>query len=150
MKKSLLTAILVFVSNVGCGPTMDVRIPDDENRYMEIAKDQGWLESYKKGVEIRQKLAALRPQDQEKADIAIYRGERVAFVGGGAPPGSTNDLMTSGGFYLRVVNKEGKDLRPQSVVWEVLVCGNILQVLPANKIIVIEVAEKDWIVLATG
>jgi hypothetical protein len=74
----------------------------------------------------------------------------VAFVGGGAPPGGTNDLITEGGFYLRVVNKQGKDLRPHSVWWEVMVCGEILQVLPENKLIVLEVDEKDWVVLQTG
>jgi hypothetical protein len=59
-------------------------------------------------------------------------------------------LVTEHGFYLRVVNKEGKDLRPHSVWWEVLVCGKILQVLPENKIIVIEVDESGWLVLQTG
>ena len=68
----------------------------------------------------------------------------------GAPPGATNDILTTDGYYLRIVTKGGKDLRPKSVWWEALVCGKVLQVLPENKIIVLEVAEKDWIVGDTG
>jgi hypothetical protein len=54
----------------------------------------------------------------------------------------SNDLITEGGFYLRVVNKNGKDLRPMAIWWEAFICGEV--------IIVIEVNEKDWIVLDTG
>jgi hypothetical protein len=31
-----------------------------------------------------------------------------------------------------------------------MVCGEILQVLPENKLIVLEVDEKDWFILETG
>ena len=74
----------------------------------------------------------------------------MAFVGGVAPPGGSNDLLTSGGVYLRIVTHGNKDLRPQAVWWEVIVRGEIQQVLLENKIIVIEVAEKDWTILQTG
>jgi len=96
-----------------------------------------------------QKLAAKSPEESQKVEINAYRGERVAFAGVGAPGGS-NDLVTEHGFYLRVVNRSGKDLRPQSVWWEVMICGKILQVLPENKIIVIEVEDKNWKIIQTG
>jgi len=79
--------------------------------------------------------------------ISDYRGERVAFAGGAA--GALNDLITENGIFLRVVNPEGKDLRPHSVLWEVMICGKILNIYPKNKILVIEVMEKDWQVLQT-
>jgi hypothetical protein len=89
-------------------------------------------------------------KDPKKIDIAAYRGVRVAFVGAGAAPGASNDLVIGGQCYLRVVNKEGKDLRPRSLWWEVLVQGVVMQVIPENRIVVIDVSEKDWIVLETG
>ena len=118
--------------------------------YEAMAKSYGWSTNLSRGKEIVQELAALSPEGLEKVDITAYRGERVAFVGGGAPPGGSNDLVTEHGFYLRVVNKSGKDLRPHSVWWEVMICGKILQVLPKNKIIVIELDEKDWKIIQTG
>ena len=122
---------------------------EEPNRYAKLLESHGWLENYKRGAKILQELSALDPNGREKLGIAAYRRERVAFVGGGAPPGGTNDVITESGFYLRVVNKKGVDLRPQSTLWEVLVCGEIWQVLPENRIIVLEVDEKDWIVLQT-
>lgn len=143
MHKILLISALVLGSGVACQQS------DSPRRNERIAEESGWLANYKRGREIIQELAALGPSGQ-KIQIAAYRQERVAFVGGGAPPGATNDLIIGGGFYLRVVNKAGKDLRPQAVWWEVMVCGEILQVLPENKIIVLQVEEKDWIILQTG
>ena len=123
---------------------------DQENSYAKAAEQGGWLANYKRGKEMLQQLSALSPEDRKKLDIAAYRGERVALVGAAAPPGVSNDLLTADGFYLRVVNKDGKDLRPHAVWWEVLLCGKVLQVLPENKIIVLEVSERDWLVLETG
>src|SRR5262249_17835026 len=94
-----------------------------EKRCIRAAQEQGWLQYYKRGGAILKKLSSLGPEDQKKLSSGAYRGERVAFVGGGAPPGGTNDLITGEGFYLRIVNKEGKDLRPHAVWWEILVCG---------------------------
>jgi len=65
-------------------------------------------------------------------------------------PGATHDVLTPDGFYLRILNKESQDLRPTSVWWTVLCRGEVLQVLPEHKLIVIEVSTKDWIVLDTG
>jgi hypothetical protein len=73
----------------------------------------------------------------------------VALSGVGAPPGASNDLLTAEGFYLRILTKKPKDLRPRAAAWRVLVCGKVVQVLPQNKIIVIEVRTSDWIVLET-
>jgi len=115
-------------------------------QYRPFAEGKGWLDSYKRGHEILLELSRLSPEQHEKVDIAKYRGERIAVVGGSAPPGATNDLVTDGGFYLRVVNPKGKDLRPPSP-GSVLIRGTILQVLPKNKIIVIKVSNKDWEVL---
>ncbi|MFO0808266.1 MAG: hypothetical protein U0746_06560 [Gemmataceae bacterium] len=57
--------------------------------------------------------------------------------------------MTPDGFYLRIVTKDATDLRPIAVRWSVLLCGEVQQVLPENKIIVVEVNPSDWFVLDT-
>jgi hypothetical protein len=106
-------------------------------------------ERLKRGQEIVGTLSALNPKQADEFDVTSFGKEIVEFVGGGAPPGATNDLLIEGGYYLRVVNPQNKDLRPHSVLWEVHVRGKILHVFPKNKIIVIEVQEKDWNVLQT-
>jgi hypothetical protein len=111
-----------------------------------IAKSHGWLAYLKRGHEIIHELTALSPKKLADLKISAYRGEQVAFLGSTAPSGGTNDLVTESGFYLRVVNPAGKDLRPQAVGWMAMVFGKIEQVLPQNKIIVIEVDENDWVV----
>ena len=120
------------------------------SRYEAMANEFGWTTNLNRGREISKKIASLTQDERKKLDISAYRGERVAFGGVAAPPGGSNDLLTSDGFYLRVVNRAGKDLRPPSFWWEVMVCGKISQVLPENKLIVIEVDEEDWKIIQTG
>ena len=71
-------------------------------------------------------------------------GKQIALVGGAASPGSSNDLMAREGVYVRIITTPPRDLRPHSAVWEVAVIGTIQGFIPANRIIVIEVAKKDW------
>jgi hypothetical protein len=74
-----------------------------------------------------------------------YRGEQVAFAGATAPPG-TEDLLTEGGFYLRVLYPKGKEPAPRNYIWhEIMVRGTILRVYPANSLIVIQVDEEQFI-----
>jgi hypothetical protein len=160
---NLVTAVLtpmILGSVVGCVSTRAERRPDERSLggppsawgppwHQSTAEQHGWLRNYERGVEILRSLSALDRESAKRIEISAYRGERVAFAGGAAPPGGTNDLVTEGGFYLRVVNKGGKDLRPLAVSWEVLVFGEVLQVLPQNRIIVIEVNDEDWIILQT-
>ena len=113
-----------------------------------MAETYGWKSELERGHHIVESLAALSGKEKN-IEFTGYRGERVAFVGGGAP-GGMNDLLIEGGFYLRVVNPHGKDLRPQAVWWNAIVCGTIIQVFPENKIIVITVDEKNWRTLDTG
>ena len=128
-------------------PTQD----DDEKANTRVAEQKGWLDDYKKGRDILLKLTCLSSEEQASLDITAYRESQIAIVAASAPPGATNDLVTKSGFYLRVVNPEGKDLRAPHCAWEeVLVRGTVLQVLPRNKIIVIRVLEKDWVVMQTG
>jgi hypothetical protein len=110
----------------------------------------GWNAEFKRGEEIVQALRSLDAEQRATFDTTTYRDEEVAFIGVAAPPGGTNDLLTMGGFYLRVVNKEGKDLRPHAVWWEVMIRGTIMEVLPQQQTIVIEVAQKDWHIIQTG
>lgn len=113
-----------------------------------IATDLGWSENLKRGKTIMQELSS--PDKKKKFNVDAFRGEKVAFVAGTAPPGATNDLVTNDGFYLRIVNDNGKDWRPNSVSWGVIVYGEISQVFPENKIIVIKVhRKKDWYVFMT-
>ena len=89
-------------------------------------------------------LSSLSEEDSDNLDVSAFRGLRVAFQGTGAPPGATNDLITSEGFYIRVVNPAGRDLRPHCVSWSVWVSGIVMQVFAMNKLIVLEVSEQDW------
>ena len=113
----------------------------------QIASGLGWLEQYENGQRILTQLSALTAEEAKVLPVDSYRGEKVTLGGGGAPPGSTNDLITPDGYYVRVVNVENKDLRPQAVAWSVIVLGEIRQVLPHNRIIVIDVDEKNYQVL---
>lgn len=116
----------------------------------EVAKARAWFPYLNRGREIANEIARLTPEKLPEVKVSAYRGERVAFMGVTALPGASNDLLTKDGLYLRVVNPAGKDLRPRSLWWEVMVCGKILQVLPRNKVIVIEVKEEDWQIVQTG
>ncbi len=110
-----------------------------------IAVSRGWLADYTRGREIIHELSAVSPERREKLWTDKYRGEKVAFVGATAPPG-TEDLLTEGGFYLRVLYPEGKEPAPRSYAWhEVMVRGTILRVYPANSLIVMQVDEEQLI-----
>jgi hypothetical protein len=111
--------------------------------------EHGWREDFEKGAEMVRKLSALKEKDKKYSNNALFRGLRVAFFGYGAPPGATNDLLTPEGYYLRILNKKPKDLRPMAAVWTVLVCGRVCQVFPENRLILLEVNEEDWIILDT-
>jgi hypothetical protein len=145
---ALLSTTFVFTS--ACCSVAQTSQTNSAGVYEAFAKEFGWLTSFNHGMAILHEIASATAKEK-KFDVDAFRGEKVAFRGVTAPPGSTNDLIGDGGFYLRVVNPQGKDLRPKNVKWaEVMICGKILQVLPENKIIVIEVDEKDLKVLQTG
>jgi hypothetical protein len=116
---------------------------------MKAVDALGWKDEFKKGREIMRVLANLRAEKNKTDDVTAFRGTRVAFFGAAAPPGATTDLITEEGFYLRILIKHSKDLRPQATSWTVLVCGNVSQVLSQNRTIVIDAKEKDWVVLDT-
>src|SRR5258706_13193233 len=101
--------------------SLSIAAESSEQRYPQLR------ESLKRGRDIVEKLSALTPKQIHEFNATAYRDEMVEFVGGGAPPGATNDLLIDGGYYLRVVNSQNKDLRPHSVLWEVHVRGKILQ-----------------------
>src|SRR5262245_1847645 len=163
MRTTTLVAMIAVIMTAGCGrvPTKPATTKSEDSKaataltpeqqgYLKIAEHFGCLAEYNRGTELIQKLSALGPEARAKADFSAYRGQKVAILGGGPTSGGTNDLLTEGGCYLRVVNKPGKDLRPMSIWWGVLVRGDISQVFPEDRIIVIEVQEKDWVVLETG
>lgn len=125
------------------GDVLDTAIKSPAARY-------GWLDNFNNGQAILQSLSDLNGQQMKDFDIATHRGKMVAFVAAAAPPGATNDLVVEGGYYLRVVNADGKDWRPHAAAWTVLVNGTILQVLPENKIVVVQVEKPEhWVVLDT-
>lgn len=116
--------------------------------FVEVAVARGWLTNYTRGREIIRELSALTPEQGRKLKVNTYRGEKVAFVGVDAPPG-VGDRHTENGFYLRLFYRKGKELPRRSYIWsESMLRGTILQVLPANKIIVIEVDEEQ--IIQTG
>lgn len=114
------------------------------NSAKEPFETLGWRDDYQRGLKFVDELLGLSPDDLKKAAFNAYRGMKVAFEAWGAPPGGTNDLVTKDGFYIRVVAKQNKDLRPTFAGSEVAIRGEILQVFTENKIIVLEVDEKDW------
>ncbi len=138
MHKVLVTMARVLSWLMWCQPSGREDKPKEASPYAKILEEEGWLRYFKRGATIIDELSTVRPDGARKLDITAYRGERVAYVGGGAPPGSSNDLIMDNGFYLRIVNTQGKDLRPRSVLWEILVCGEVLQVFAENKLIVLE------------
>jgi hypothetical protein len=145
MKISKIITLILIVAPVFLHA--DERKGDDA--YAKIVATKGWTRDYNNGQRILKELSV---KVNEKKEIAItaYRGEKVSFVGGGAPPGATNDLLIHKDFYLRVVVPDGKDLRPHSAWWEVLIRGEILQVDLKNKIIVIKISSADWETIQTG
>jgi hypothetical protein len=147
----LLTLFLIFLALApACSSVAQTARTNSTNAYEGFAKRFGWLTNFNRGQAILREIVSTAGK-AKSFDVTAYRGENVAFTGAGAPPGGTDDLITDAGFYLRVINPAGKDLRPKNVMWaEVMICGKILQVFPENKIIVIEVDEKDLKVLQTG
>jgi hypothetical protein len=113
--------------------------------YESIAVARGWVTNYMRGREIIRELSAVSPERREKPWTDKYRGEKVAFAGATAPPG-TEDLLTEGGFYLRVLYPKGKEAASRNYFWhEIMVNGTILRVYPANSLIVIQVDEEQLI-----
>ena len=93
-------------------------------------------------------LSALSPEQRQKIKVGAYRGEKVAVVGIDAPPG-IGDRRTEDGLYLRVLYRKGKEPPVRDYIWsESMLRGTILQVLPENKIIVIEIDEEQ--IIQTG
>ena len=85
------------------------------------------------------------PFDEKK-----FLGKEVVLLGGCVPPGSLPDLKTYGGVYIRISSKEDTDLRPHAVTWTSLVVGKVIAIHPENRIVVLEISDKDcYIVLLT-
>jgi hypothetical protein len=149
MRHSLL-AVLVITSTAVVGASIVCGRGDEKNCVcLALVKKLGWKEEFNMGNDIIRNLSTLGDEQKKQFNVRSFRGRRAAFCGSGAPPGATNDLMTSEGFYLRIISRESRDLRPTAAAWNVIICGNVMQVFPENKIIVIEVRSTDWIVLDT-
>ncbi len=150
MKRSIIAALaIILAGHVSSGETITNAMESATDRDLRIAQHIGWQTEYLRGAEILNNLTSAS-KDKKILAVDAFRGETVAIMGAGAPPGGSNDLLTSDGYYLRVVTPGGEDLRPQSVWWEVLVRGVIQQVLLENKIIVIEVEKEGWQIIQTG
>jgi len=156
MALRVLTTTLL-VASAGCSlrsskPTEESapKAEDADHRHLALAEVWGWKSEYTRGQAMICTMEGLRPEEREHYDITAFRGESVAFFGWIAPSGGTNDLLTRNGYLLRIVNVDNKDLRPQAAWWTVMVRGKVQQVLPANRIIVLEVDEGDWRILQTG
>jgi hypothetical protein len=145
-----IVMVLMGLCCASCRTTHTTPLEEAKDVEEELAKTRGWFANLRLGREIVQELTKLSPEKLARVKVSAYRGERVAFMGVAALPGASNDLFIRNGYYLRVLNPAGKDLRPRSVWWEVMVCGRVLQVLPKNKIIVIQVNEEDWQIFQTG
>ena len=153
----ILVVVAALLGCCGCStapedngtPSESSAESEASDEYTAFVEAQGWRKEFKRGRLMVRELTRLDPKGRRNYDVAALRGQLVAFVAAAAPPGGTNDLVTGGGFYLRVVNPQKKDLRPHAVSWSAIVRGKILQVLPENNIIVLEVETEDWITLDT-
>jgi hypothetical protein len=142
---TLVASVIISAGALGC-----TRTANEGKGYLAVVEQHGWSDDFRRGEDLLRLLSTLSTEKKTTFDISAFRGLHVAFYGAGAPPGATHDILTPDGFYLRILNKESQDLRPTSVWWTVLCRGEVLQVLPEHKLIVIEVSTKDWIVLDTG
>jgi hypothetical protein len=139
--------LYVFLVGVGlcctsCQTTRNSNENDEARSGEQFAEAFGWVTNYTRGQEIIREISALSPEQARQLKFDAYRGENVAFMTGDALPG-IGDRVTDRGFYLRVIYQKGKNPGPRPYVWSTsMVRGKILQVLPANKIIVIEVNEE--------
>jgi len=150
MKRTIIVSLAILLaSHVAFGETMTNATESTTDPTLRFVQHFGWVAEHSRGTEILKSLTAAS-KEQQKLAIDAFRGEKVAFIGVGAPAGGSNDLLIPDGFYLRVITPGGEDLRPQSVWWEVLVQGVIQQVLLENKIIVIEVNKEGWQIRQTG
>lgn len=149
---SLKQSILLLVATLALFTTWAVGAQNGPKKtndfYDGVAAQLRWVTNYTRGREIIRELSALSPDQGRKLKVDAYRGEKVALVGVDAPPG-VGDRQTEHGFYLRVLYRKGKEPPQRRYIWsESMLRGTILQVLPANKIIVIEVDEEQ--ILQTG
>ena len=150
MKRTIIVSLAILLAgHVAFGETITNATESTTESTLRFVQHFGWAAEYRHGGEILKSLTAAS-KEQQKLAIDAFRGEKVAFIGVGAPAGGSNDLLIPDGFYLRVITPGGEDLRPQSVWWEVLVQGVIQQVLLENKIIVIEVNKEGWQIRQTG
>ena len=135
----------VFVLLTACTTVNPGHSPKESDVYQGIALARGWLANYDRGREIIHELSGVSPEHRQKPWSDKYRGETVAFAGATAPAGG-EDLLTDGGFYLRVLYPKGKEPGPRGYIWhEMMVRGTILRVYPANSMIVILVDEEQLI-----
>lgn len=143
-----LGRIIVIAGFVSTAFTQDRKLQTQPER--DIARNLGWFPEWERGQKIMSDVAHLSPNQLRDPDNLAYRDMVIAVEGSVVPPGGTNDLVTENGFYVRVVSPKGEDLRPNSVWWTAMIRGRVLQVLPLNKVIVIEIKENGWRTLETG
>ena len=136
--KNILPIILFILLSV-C-----ISAAENEDGGASIAKEYSKQKSYDAGLKF---LADITKPG--KIEIGAHQNLVVSFMGWGAVPGATNDLAIANGYYVRIINKNGNDLRPKSVMWNVFVTGEILQVISDNKIIILKIADDDWHVIQT-
>jgi len=140
--------VLVGLCCASCRTTRTSTVNDTASSEKQFAEAFGWLTNYTRGQEIIRELTSLSPEQARQLKYSAYRGEDVAFMTADALPG-IGDRATTGGFYLRLIYQKGKEPGPRPYIWSAsMVRGKILQVLPTNKIIVIEVSDEH--VVATG
>jgi hypothetical protein len=124
-------------------PTNDPRAR--ESAYADVF---GWTREWDRGAAIIKGLESLSEEQRKSYDVSAFRGETVAFVGGAAPWGGPLDLRTLHGYDLRVKDKGGSMRGPQALSWSAEVRGKIMQVLPVNRMIVLDVEDRHWRVVA--
>jgi hypothetical protein len=104
---------------------------------------------HSKAIENGTRLLQLLSADGGPDDLQAYVGRQVAFLGGGAPPGGTADLLIGDDVRLEVTIKPLQDVCPMAVMWEACVLGTVRRIVREKKVISIEAKPEDWVVVET-
>ena len=93
-------------------------------------------------------LRLLRSGSENLAEkVKPFVGTKIAVCGGGG--GATANLHARGGWLIRVEIDPPGDPRPEAVMWNAIVLGQLQSIDVAKKTIIIRARKQDWISIET-
>jgi hypothetical protein len=144
-----LTAILFCVVVVVQTDTRrDWPLPDTPQAWAQTLL-RGTFGGHSEAIENGTRLLQLLTADGSPDALQAYVGRQVVFLGGGAPPGATADLLIADDVRLEVTIKPPREVRPMAVMWEACVLGTVRRIDRKRKVISIDARPEDWVVVET-